>query len=237
MGEENIYDLATGDEPAKPGTPKKPADSAPPLARPAAPQRPDAAEVLNYHRATADRAARVAWDDPWEGNKAKNLVLPLALIAVSMILNFLYQAYFMQQKGTAGAAAASREMSLSLGVQVPSMLLACWVAVHWLDASFGPLWPALVKLSAIALAPDALWGLAMMIGAVAGHSGGAGGSFVGAAVGWVIGWAVGLALYFSLFVYFLRLEMGDALKVTFLVWIARVFVAQTALAIVQNYFS
>jgi ribosomal protein S27E len=208
--ENNLYDIAPAEE-ARVVNP-------PPLTViPGAP-------VLAYSGPQPRRAVRKGeFDptDPFEGNKFKNLYVPLTLIVCTAIFNFV-AAMAGNRDARMSMMGASIAMVATLAVEIPVMLIACWLAVKFMDAAFGPLVSAVIKLSAIALAPDAVSDAMVLVAVLIGR---ASGNFVDLAVdvglGKVIGWVLSLILYFWLFVYFFELTVGEAYRVIIFVWFVR----------------
>jgi len=201
---------------------------APPPAKPVSPPPvaaiPAATKVLDYRTAPQETLARptdhVALDDPFEGNKRKNLYIPIALILGATAANFCARAFLLHD-ASAGIKNASIDMTLRLIVDIPTMLLGCVLAVKLLDTAFGPLGPAILKLSSIALAPEALAALSIVIGSLLGRSALVAGFSTGSLLGSLIGWALSLLLYFWLFIYYFDLEWSETWRLTILIWLVR----------------
>jgi hypothetical protein len=210
--EENLYDMAP-----------EPAGPRPAVAVSAPPVSPTAKPVVAYRSAptkAATRPGRVELDDIWEGDKFRNLYFPSALILGSTLFNILVHAYFFKS-ASVGIRAASIKMGIELLIEIPVMLLGCLLAVKLLDAAFGPVGPAILKLSSIALAPDALMVLIILAGFWLGMGGGVSSVIVGGLLGIVIGWALSLALYFWLFTYYFDMTVGEAYRLIIIIWLIR----------------
>jgi hypothetical protein len=225
--EDDLYDFAPG-------------ANVPPSAPQPAPL-PPAAEppVLAYSRPApkrAGQAARFDPSDPFEGNKFKNLYFPLALVAGTALFNFLTEG-LSSHNAALGMVAASVQMVIKLVVEIPVMLIACLLAVKFLDAAFGPLGPAIIKLSAIALVPDAAQDLIILPAYVIGHaSGNPRGIPVDTMLGAIIGWVLSLIVYFRLFMYFFDLELGEAYRLIIFVWFVRLVLVWLVMMAVLSYF-
>jgi hypothetical protein len=181
--------------------------------------------VIAYRSAptkTVARPGRVELDDPWEGDKFRNLYVPIALLLAASLINVLVNAYFLKN-ASIGIRSATIKMGITLLIDIPVMLLACLLAVKLLDAAFGPLMPAILKLSSIALAPDALMLMIALAGFWMGNAGGIASMLIGGLLGLVIGWALSLALYFWLFTYYFDMTMGEAYRLIILIWVIRTF--------------
>jgi hypothetical protein len=227
--EDDLYDFAPGAN--------VPASAPQPALQPQAPAV--APPVLAYSRPApkrAGQAARFDPSDPFEGNKVKNLYLPLGLIAGTALFNFLTEG-LSSHNATVGMVAASVQMVIKLVVEIPVMLIACLLAVKFLDAAFGPLGPAIIKLSAIALVPDAAQDLIILAAYVIGHaSGNPRGIPVDTMLGAIIGWVLSLIVYFRLFMYFFDLELGEAYRLIIFVWFVRLFLGWLLIMVVLSYF-
>jgi hypothetical protein len=225
--EDDLYDFAPGAN--------VPAPQPAPLPQVAAAEPP----VLAYSRLApkrAGQAARFDPSDPFEGNKFKNLYLPLALIAGTALFNFLTEG-LSSHNATVGMVAASVQMVIKLVVEIPVMLIACLLAVKLLDAAFGPLGPAIIKLSAIALVPDAAQDLIILAAYVIGHASGNPREIpVDTMLGAIIGWVLSLIVYFRLFIYFFDLELGEAYRLIIFVWFVRLFLGWLVIMVVLSYF-
>jgi hypothetical protein len=170
---------------------------------------------------TVARPGRVELDDPFEGDKFRNLYFPAGLVLGSALFNIIVSAYFLKN-ASLGIRNASIRMCIDLGIELPVMLLACVLAVKLLDAAFGPIAPAILKLSSIALAPDALMFLVALVGIWMGGSG-IPNILVGGLLGLLIGWVLSLILYFWLFTYYFGLTVGEAYRLIILIWLIRTF--------------
>ena len=164
------------------------------------------------------RADRISVEDSWEGNKAKNLFLPIILIVASVIVSYLSEQY----AGNATPIEPEHvwmDMGLNLATQIPAMLLACWVAMHWLDTTFGPVGPAILKLCSICSRPMQLWGITTLAGMLWGHSSGSGGMIIGSLLvqssdgGW--GCALFRPVRLLLFAGILRRDEADVFDMGF----------------------
>jgi hypothetical protein len=212
-GEQDEYDIA-------------PDPAVPPARRPvatAAPQPTPTKPVVAYRSAPSKAVARpnrVELDDPWEGDKFRNLYFPAGLVIGASLFNIVVSAYFLKN-ASLGLRDASIKMGLSLVIEIPVMLLACVLAVKLLDAAFGPVGPAILKLSSIALAPDALQWLLILIGLWIGGSGGLSSLIVGGVLGALLGWVLSLVLYFWLFTYYFDMTVGEAYRLIILIWLIR----------------
>lgn len=163
--------------------------------------------------------ASANFSDPFEGNKFRNLYVPATLILLTTAFRFGFEMW--RSSDPAGAIGqASIAVAIQLAVEIPLMLVVCLLAVKLLDAAFGPLGPAILKLCAIALAPGALEAAVFLIGAYALQNGGMPDIHDLLAIR-VIGWLLSLGLYFWLFIYLFSLEFVQAFRVVVFIWVLR----------------
>jgi hypothetical protein len=225
--EEDIYDIT---EDAKPAPVSRPVPAIP-VAQSAAAARSVAApaakgNVLSYS-SPAPRQIKTApkgqFDpfDHFEGNRFKNLYLPLILIFGTAAFNVVAEAFF-KHSASSSIIAASVQMVAKLAIEIPCMLIACLLAVKLLDAAFGPLGPAILKLCSIALAPDAILDVIVFVAFLIGRASGRPLDMaVDMAVAVIFGWLLSIAAYFWLFMYFFELEFGDVWKLAIFIWFVR----------------
>jgi hypothetical protein len=224
---EDIYDIADDAKPAPaprstPAIPiAQPAATAPSVAAPRA-----KGNVLAYSSPAPRQvksAAKGQFDpfDHFEGNRFKNLYLPLILIFGTAFFNVIAEVYF-KHNASSGIIAASVQMVSKLAIEIPCMLIACVLAVKLLDAAFGPLGPAILKLSSIALAPDAIFDVMVFIAFLIGRATGRPLDLVvDLAVAALFGWLLSIVAYFWLFMYYFELEFGDVWKLAIFIWFVR----------------
>ena len=221
--EDSLYDLAPGVEKIEP--PPKPlpvAQEAPA----AAPPKKAIARILNYGgnpglaAAAKPAAQRADIGDIWEGNKVKNLIVPISLVVAACALNVCVNLFFSQNASRSMAIAAI-DMGVRVGVDVPVMLLACFIAAKLLDVSFGPVGPAILKLCSIAVAPEGIMSLFLLAGILLGGAHGSG-ALLGGLYGLLIGWAASLFLYWWLFYYYFDLQFTEILKTVLIAWGLRI---------------
>jgi hypothetical protein len=234
--EEDVYDIA-GDDSSPPAQIAVAAETpAPVVPLPAGP-------VLSYSSPVPRRvqAAKKPGEfdpfDHFEGNRFKNLYFPLILIVGTAAFNVIAEA-FLKGNATSGIALASGRMVGKLLIEIPCMLIACLLAVKVLDAAFGPLGPAILKLSAIALAPDAIMDSLILIAFLFGRASGSPiNMLVDVGIAAILGWILSLAFYFWLFMYFFELEFGDTWKLAIFIWFIRMVLTWLVSAFVLSFLS
>jgi hypothetical protein len=181
--------------------------------------------ILGYARSRPgpqqEGEARYDIGDVFEGNKFKNLYVPLVLILGCTAFQFAAELYF-KRTAASGLQQAAIYLSAKLVVSVPVMLLACLLAVKLLDTSFGPVGPAILKISAIALTPGAIADAVMLITlALSSHSANPTAALVDLGFGGLIALILSLIAYFALFMYLFDLEFSEARTMIILVWVIR----------------
>lgn len=177
--------------------------------------------ILAYAGPLPARGPAIPFDssDHFEGNKVKNLYVPAALILFTIAFRFGYEMW--RSNDPAGAMGqASVALLIQLAIEIPIMLLVCLLAVKLLDAAFGPVGPAILKLCAIAIAPGALEGIVILLGAYLLSNGGMPDIHDLLAIR-ILSWLLSLALYFGLFIYLFSLEFVQAFRVVIFVWAIR----------------
>jgi hypothetical protein len=161
---------------------------------------------------------------------------PLTLIVCTAAFNLLSETY-LTHNARSSMVHASKLMVVNLAVEIPVMLIACLLAVKFLDAAFGPLWPAMMKLSAIALAPDAVSDMIVLVAFLIGRASGNPHDLpADLLIGKIVGWALSLLLYFWLFMYFFELEFGEVYRLVIFVWLVRLFFTWLVMAAVFSYY-
>lgn len=192
------------------------------------PQRPaSTSAVIPYHgpdragEATneGDRPGRVSLNDPFHGDLRKNLIVPTSLIVVAVALN-LFVWLHAAPGAKAGISDALGRMATVMAIEIPVLIAASFIAVKFFEANLGPILPALLKLTSIALLPDAISDFLYLLGWLSG-----GGSTLAATVdgqiGSLIGWATTLILYLWFFVYYFELDLTDAYRMIIAIWVIR----------------
>lgn len=219
---------------------------------------PPAASVLEYARPgtttanspipTDDARANVRVDptDPFAGNRFKNLYLPLIVIVGSISFHFATEIIFATDHSfssydpdgpKAALVSASKDVALDAVINLPVMLIACVLAVWLLDAAFGPLFPAILKLFSIALSFKGVFGAIFLLGWLIGILTGSeyySGWSIG--LGETAGILLGMLAYFRLFMYFFDLDLGEAWQLILLIWFTQTFLGWMTLAAAHSFF-
>lgn len=147
--------------------------------------------------------------DIFEGDRARNLWVPLGMT----IGGVLAMAGFFVMAGVAGVSVKlmsvlgeilGKYLLLELGV----MLLSLFIIAPMLGVSFGAVPTALLKLTAITLAPAV--GLMLLLFVL---------SFGAASV---VIFFVGIVIYFFLFSYFFSLDFGETLQTVLIIRLLRI---------------
>ena len=180
MSEPDTYDL----------TPD-PADA--PHAAPAA-DPPPPVQAIPYQ--SVPQRVRDAYDVT-EGDRLRNLYLPIVLVLVGCAAVFGRIMYF-RLFGAPDAAAALRSTGFMLAWNIGVMLLGAFAIAQATGITFGPLSTATIKLAAIAVAPHAVIFLVELI-------------FAHELYGTLLGWLASGALAWWLFCYLFDLDFQEAL--------------------------
>jgi hypothetical protein len=180
--ESDLYDIApTAPVPVRPVSPEASYDASSP--------------ALSYQRpiaAAVDETYSEA--NPLIVSVQRDLILPIVLIFLGTVAQFVWAFQSGAAAGSPGRAAAIVGFDFILDVLV--MLGGVIVAARVLSISFGPVPTAILKLGAIALGPTGItalivWGLGGGVGAQ------------------IAGWLLRLAIYVWLFWYLFELEMDE----------------------------
>jgi hypothetical protein len=164
-----------------------------------------AAPVLAYASA---RPPRQATDDEQEiaaAARRRDFFLPIGLIAGGTVLSF-YNAMAEYPVGLVGAGII---VTVSFIIDMAMILTACMIMVKIMDMSLGSPGQAILKVCAVAIAPDAIGDLVTM------WMGPMSGMFV---------WSLTLVMYFILFKIFFDLDGTEMVILTMLIWLIRTWV-------------
>jgi hypothetical protein len=201
--EDALYDLAP--EPAPQSVPSaQPALSVaavPAMVHSPANVRPAPSATISYQRADVSRDAV----DDYFPDRVKDLYAPLILIGVSTLIEVvaaLISGARIGSRSTAVSGVASFPMAVmvvGVGMIVSTviMMIGILIAAKARGISFGPFWTAVLKLAAVAIAPDALVTLLRPVLSLIPLLGG------------LIGWVLGFILYFALLGVFFDLDQSD----------------------------
>lgn len=185
-----------------------------PPPRPALPES-DVAEhrpaVLSYQdQRTAKSESRA--HDTYFPDRIIDLQLPLVLVVAGIAIEFV--AAWLSRSG--GAARALSDVGLRLVVGTILMLIAILITARLRGIRIGRFWTAVLKLSAVAIAPSAaitvLQGLLSIV-----------------PLGWIVAWGLGFCFYFALLGVFFDLDQDDT-------WycLAIIFILNVAVFISSN---
>lgn len=136
--------------------------------------------------------------DVTEGDRFKNLFLPVALVLIGCAAVFGRLTYFEVFAKRTAAADAWWWTGFMLVWNVAVMLLGAFAIARFTGITFGPLSTATIKLAAIAVAPHAVIFLFELI-------------FVREFHGSLLGWLASGAFAWWLFVYLFDLDFQEAL--------------------------
>ncbi|HZZ41736.1 MAG TPA: hypothetical protein VFE58_02260 [Tepidisphaeraceae bacterium] len=163
----------------------------------------ESSSVLSYQRPGARDAAleeQYSAANPMIVSVWRDMVLPISLIAVGTVTEFVWHSHI-----TGSMATAVRDVGVGFVMNVVVMLIGVITAANVLDVSFGPVPTAILKLGAIAIGPG---GFAVLIGAAIG----------GGIPGFLLGMAFSFGLYFGLFWYLFDLEAEDVWQTVLIIY-------------------
>jgi hypothetical protein len=161
--------------------------------------------------------AKYGEDDPNKPDPRRDTYVPLALLAIGLIVAVIHFGYTM--KPGAAVAAAVLVVAIKLIFGMIFMLGGALLAARFAGVNFGPLGPALLKLAGLCLAPSALGDL------VTGLLGG------DVAVG-QLGRIVEIVLYWSLVSYLFRLDGWHTVVVVGTITIVKIVAFSVVISLV-----
>lgn len=206
--EDGLYDLVDEPQPRPQvqGSVMTPPASAPAASVPAASAMPAAGRISNPVLAYAPAGrTRLQTEESTGEERGKHLYLPIGLIVVGTILALFVNMRFYQIS-LAGAALA---VGIKLLVDLVLIFIGCVIAIKLMDIALGSPGEAILKISAIAIAPGALGGLIEL--------------WLGPAAGMLAGFLM-LGIYFILFKVFFDLDGGEMMILTVIIWLVRTWV-------------
>ncbi|HVT87973.1 MAG TPA: hypothetical protein VHD56_03900 [Tepidisphaeraceae bacterium] len=145
-------------------------------------------------------ATRPATISVIEGSPAKDFYIPIALVLIGTIVEFVYVLKYAGDSQLA-IKLASAYVGLDLCVNVVVMFVGCLIAAKIADMGFGHPLQAVLKLAAIAISVPAISDL------VAGLTG----------VSYA-GWAIAFLVYFILFIWLFDLDGSEARILVAIIW-------------------
>ena len=161
-------------------------------------------------------------DDEVQPSTFIDVYLPLILLGLGFVVAVVKQIHF-GDGDPLSLAAACILVAVGIAITVPLLLLGLYVAAWILDVSYGPLGIGLLKLTAIAVGPDA-------IGDIAGAAiGGVGGMF--------IGFFVAIAAYWALIAKLFDLDAMEAIETIILLWVVQLIAGFVAFLLVLSLFA
>jgi hypothetical protein len=188
MSEPETYDLVPDSADAHVRAPRDSRDSSDSPAPAAAPPAIAYQSIPQRHRDEYDVT---------EGDRLRNLYVPIAIVLVGSAAVFGRIMYF-RAFGAPDAIQAMRSTGFMLAWNVGVMVLGAYAIARSTGISFGPLSTATIKLAAIAVAPHAAIFLVELI-------------FVRQLYGTLLGWVAGGAIVWWLFCYLFDLDFHEAL--------------------------
>jgi hypothetical protein len=169
----------------------------------------DAGPVLDYQdRRAAKAGARTA--DGYFPNPLIDLKLPLILIASGVLVQFL-AGWWSGSYGGQGAAESLMAVGIDLFAGTVVMLIAVLIAVKYRGIRIGRFWTAVLKLSAVAIAPSAAMTLLNV-------------SLQFFPMGWIVAFALAFCFYFALLGVFFDLDESETWYCVSVIFIVKVAV-------------
>jgi hypothetical protein len=160
------YDFVEPARPAKAGT-LRPATAPRPAETPSTTATPPAESIAasSISPRHADHGASESKQpdpppellDSWDGSRDRNLILPIALIVISIICSLVTVSAFSARYR--GMGMATEYVLLGVAFRVPVIVILGLPMAHWLN--LGTLRPAIMKLCVLAIVPTAAIGLCL----------------------------------------------------------------------------
>jgi hypothetical protein len=141
---------------------------------------------------------------------AKEVKIPLALIVVGLAI---FVVFGFHVGGAAGVAAALAVMAVRVVIGVTLGVIACFITARIMDASFGYLNTAILKLAAIFIVTGAV-----------------------SAIIPLAGWLVGLVLYYGLLTWFFDLEILEVIVLSVVLGAAQIVAGVFAIGLIGALF-
>ena len=172
------------------------------------------AEPKSMKQRLADR------DDEVQPSKFIDIYLPLILLAIGLVVAVVQQFHF-SGVDSRSLVQACIVVTAEIVLTVPLLLVGLYFAAWALGVSYGPLGIGLLKLTAIAVGPDAIGDI---IGSIAG----------GGLTGWFVSAFVALIAYWILLSKLFDLDSGEAFETIILVWVVKFIAGSAALYLVLS---
>jgi len=196
------------DDPAPEVAPAPPLPAA--LPRAAVAQRQTGVGVVPYRSAPTQRQTVTS---VIEGSPAKDLYLPITLILVGTVVQFLQ--FGLVSKWRLHFSSMAVFVGVRLVVDLVLIFIGLYIAARLLSLGLGAPMQAILKIAAIAMAPGPAGAiLSYVIGDTTG----------------MLGWGVSLVLYYSLFVLLFELELQEAMIAVMIIWVVRTWVGYLLVA-------
>lgn len=192
--EDDLYDIVEEPKPAIPVAKPAPRVAITNSAASAAAAKLSNPKVLNYKSGPTARQRERATQSVFT-DMTRDVYVPTGLIAVSFVA-FVVFTLFFEDAGAAGVAIYTAAMGAVFFVKTLLMIGAAFILAPILGVSFGPLWTAILKLAAVAMAPDIL---ATIIS-----------DSIGAPGAGLLANSIALAFYWFLISYLFQLEAAEA---------------------------
>jgi hypothetical protein len=147
--------------------------------------------------------------DQYFPDRVKDFQAPLAFLVAGVAVEFATG--FLKARNASSAAATLAETGFLMVFNLLAMLLAIWLAARFRGLSFGPFYTALLKLSAISIAPSALITFSYFF-------------LRPIPFGMLICWALGFCLYFALIGFFFDLDQSDTWYCVCVIFVVKIVV-------------
>jgi hypothetical protein len=213
--EEPLYDMVDEPASAAPSPKSSPAPVVPATSN--VPPQP----VLGY-QTKRDASSSVAAADEFFPNPVKDFQIPLVLLCVGVVVESI-AAVWTAPPVPGWAATAVLTVGASIIIGTALMLIAVFIAAKFRGLNLGRFWPAVLKLSAISVAPSAAMTLLHVFLRFIPFGG-------------LVTWIAGFVFYFALIGVFFDLEESDTWYVVFVAFLTKLTVALLIIAALAGKF-
>jgi hypothetical protein len=209
--EEELYSVAPAPLPSAQLATAKPA--APAEAQPVKSAR--RGRVLAYQGKSDSDAV-----DAYFPEKIKDLYMPLVLLCAGILVQFV-AGWWAGARWGIGPSHAMTQVGVEMVLGTILMLAAIFIAAKRRGFTFGPFWGAVLKLSAVSIAPSALMTLLDIFLRIV-------------PLGGLITWVLGFCFYFALIGAFFDLDQSDTWYCVCVIFLVKLMVALGVLWMVSR---
>jgi hypothetical protein len=206
---DDVYDFADGPDPVLPA--RSSVSAVQPVEGVALPMAKAAGPAGSGGPPLAYAQPRANAVDEYFPDRVKDFQAPLAFLVGGILVEFV-AGWIHARGGTRGMTLAMAEVGVGLVVGTALMLVAMRIAAKFRSLSFGAFWTAVLKLSAISVAPGAAITASYVF-------------LRPIPFGFLLSWGLGFCLYFALLGFFFDLDQSDTWYCVWVILAVKVGVA------------